>query len=157
LQEGEETTGRVGEMAAEGPKLFVAAKAFVSYNGKVLILQESSNYKEGINAGKFDVPGGRMSPGETIFDCLKREAMEETGISITTGRPFFITDSKQTVNGEQWQVIRIYFSASAGTDAVTLSEDHKVSLWIDPKDYRKHGIIENVHPVFDAYLELNDR
>lgn len=141
----------------EGLKLFVATKAFISYKDKILLLQESSNYKEGTQLGKFDVPGGRLSPGETVEDCLGREISEETGLSVNSGRPFFVNESRPTVNGEKWQVIRIFFSVDVDTDVVTLSEDHEAHIWIDPKDYKDHHVIENLYPVFEAYLESKNK
>lgn len=138
----------------ENLKLFVAAKAFISYKDKILLLQESSNYKEGTQFGKFDVPGGRLSPGENIDECLKREILEETNLPIASGRPFFVNESRPIVKGEKWQVIRIFFSVDVDTDAVTLSKDHETHIWIDPKDYKDHHVIENLYPVFEAYLKL---
>ncbi|MBU1037368.1 hypothetical protein KKF32_05110 [Patescibacteria group bacterium] len=43
-------------------KLFVATKAFIVHQGKVLILKESPKYQDGANIGKYDVAGGRIKP-----------------------------------------------------------------------------------------------
>jgi len=47
-------------------KLFVATKAFILYENKILILKESSEYKDGTNVGQYDVAGGRIEPGENF-------------------------------------------------------------------------------------------
>jgi len=39
-------------------RLFVAAKTFIIFRGKVLILRESTKYQDGANWGRYDVPGG---------------------------------------------------------------------------------------------------
>lgn len=36
-------------------RVFVATKAFIIHEGKVLLLREASAYKDGSNAGRFDV------------------------------------------------------------------------------------------------------
>lgn len=134
-------------------RLFVAGKVFIRHNGKILILQESPNYEEGTNAGKFDVVGGRLVPGESLEESIKREVSEETGLSISVGRPFFVNESRPTVNGEKWQIIRIFFSAEADTDKVMLSSEHENSEWIDPINYKEYPIIENLNPAFDEYIK----
>ena len=49
-------------------QLFVGAKGLVSrLDGKVLIVRESTSYKEGTETGKWDVVGGRIEPEE---NCL---------------------------------------------------------------------------------------
>src|SRR5258708_5664220 len=73
-------------------KLFVATKAFIVYNGKVLILQESNKYTDGSNEGKFDVVGGRIVPGERFDESLLREIEEETGLEVKIGKPFFTSN-----------------------------------------------------------------
>lgn len=134
-------------------KLFVATKAFILYEGKVLIIQESSKYKDGSNIGKFDVVGGRITPGEHFEESLRREVMEETGLKIRLGKPFFVNESRPVVRGENWQVIRMYFETFAENDKIVLGEDHENYLWIDPKDYKKYNIIENMYPAFETYIE----
>ncbi len=62
------------------PKLFIATKAFILYDGKVLILCESGSYIDGSNQGRYDLPGGRLVPGERFDNALKREILEETGL-----------------------------------------------------------------------------
>ena len=63
-------------------KLFTATKALISHEGKILLIQESNIYSDGTQLGKFDVVGGRITPGENFEDCLKREVLEETGLEI---------------------------------------------------------------------------
>jgi hypothetical protein len=55
------------------PKLFVATKAFIIRDGKVLIVRESLRYDEGANADKFDVPGGLSGRANdlAIVYCVK--------------------------------------------------------------------------------------
>ena len=65
-------------------RIWVATKAFLVYEGKVLILQEADKYKDGTNSGKYDVVGGRVEPGQKFDKSLLREIKEETGLP---GRP----------------------------------------------------------------------
>ena len=90
-------------------KIFVATKAFIIHDGKVLLLKESSAYTDGSNVGKFDVVGGRVQPGQRFDESLIREIKEETGLHVTIGRPFFVNEWRPIVRGEQWQIVGTFF------------------------------------------------
>lgn len=47
---------------------------------KILVIQQ----KQGVHKGKFDLPGGGIEPGETIDTALRREFMEEVGMSFVS-------------------------------------------------------------------------
>ena len=49
--------------------------------GKILVTRRSLDKHWA--AGSWEIPGGGASQGETSFDAVKREVVEETGISIT--------------------------------------------------------------------------
>ncbi|OGY43358.1 MAG: hypothetical protein A2731_00680 [Candidatus Buchananbacteria bacterium RIFCSPHIGHO2_01_FULL_39_8] len=134
------------------PKLFVATKAFIVYNNKVLILRESIKYQEGTNHGKYDVVGGRVKPGQRFDESLLREIKEETGLAVKISQPFFANEWRPVVKSEQWQIIGVFFKCIADSDQVILSQDHDDYIWIDPKDYRDYNLIENLYPAFEAYL-----
>src|SRR3990167_11245381 len=125
------------------PKIFVATKAFIVYNGKVLILREVNTYQDGTNIGRFDVPGGRLQPGQRFDESLLREITEETGLAVKIGKPFFVNEWRPVVRGEQWQIVGIFFACTAKSNNVVLSKDHDKFEWIDPKDFKKYNIIEN--------------
>jgi 8-oxo-dGTP diphosphatase len=57
----------------------VAVGILMKPNGDVLLGQrpEGKPY-----AGYWEFPGGKVDPGETIVDALKREFMEELGIEV---------------------------------------------------------------------------
>ena len=133
-------------------KIWVATKAFIVNNGKILILREANKYQDGTNEGKYDVVGGRIEPGQRFDESLLREIKEETGITGKIGRPFYVGEWRPVVRGEQWQVVGTFFECFSETDKVILSEDHDEYLWIDPKDYKKYKLIENLHPAFESYL-----
>jgi len=137
------------------PRLFVATKAFVMHSGKILIVRESDAYADGTNAGKYDLIGGRLNPGERLEEALRREVKEETGLNVEIGSPFFADESipRPVVRGEEWQVVKIYFPCKSRSDQVTLSGDHNECLWIDPREYLSVRLIENLYPAFSAYLK----
>ncbi len=133
-------------------KIWVATKSFIVNNGKVLILREANKYKDGTNEGKYDVVGGRIDPGQRFDESLVREIKEETGMVVKIGKPFHVGEWRPVVRGEQWQVVGTFFECFSDTDKVVLSEDHDEYLWIDPKDYKKYNLIENLYSAFESYL-----
>jgi len=133
-------------------KLFTAVKAFIEHEGKVLILRESAAYKDGSNAGLFDVVGGRVKPGQRFDESLLREIQEETGLDVEIGKPFHVGEWRPVVRGEQWQIVGVFFVCKAKSGEVVLSEDHGEYQWIDSKEYEKYPLIDNLGPAFEAYL-----
>src|SRR3989338_9321118 len=115
-------------------KLFVATKAFIIHDNKVLCLKESAKYVDGANRGKFDVVGGRLKPGERFDESLLRETKEETGLDVTIGKPFCVQEWRPVVRGEQWQIVGIFFECHATSPEVILSADHDAYEWINPKE-----------------------
>ncbi|MDP3953492.1 MAG: NUDIX domain-containing protein [bacterium] len=133
-------------------KLFVATKAFIEYNGKVLLLKESKEYEDGAYAGKFDVVGGRIEAGQRFDNSLLREISEETGLNVEIGRPFFVNEWRPIVKGQQWQVVGTFFECFAKSDKVTLGRDHEKYIWINPEDYKQYDLIDHVVPAFESFL-----
>jgi 8-oxo-dGTP diphosphatase len=135
-------------------KIFAATKAFIVHEGKVLLLREAGKYEDGTNVGRYDVPGGRVEPGQRFDESLLREINEETGLTVEVGRPFFVNEWRPVVRGEQWQIIGTFFECIAKDEKVVLSKDHDEYVWIDPKDFKQYNIIENLVPMFLSYLDL---
>jgi 8-oxo-dGTP diphosphatase len=134
------------------PKLFLATKAFIKYQNKILIIKESDKYADGTNAGKFDVPGGRIKPGQRFDESLLREIKEETGLEVKIGQSFFANEWRPVVKGVEWQVVGMFFECESASDKVILSQDHSEYLWINPADFKNYNLIENLQPAFEAYL-----
>ncbi|MDO8512597.1 MAG: NUDIX domain-containing protein [bacterium] len=135
-------------------KQFTATKGFIVHEGKILIVRESGEYKDGINVKKYGVPGGRINPGERFDDCLRREVMEEAGLKITIGRPFFVSEWRPVVRGENWQITAIFFECFAENNDVKLSSDHDDFQWISPEDYKNYALIDDEIKVFEEYLKF---
>ena len=135
------------------PKLFIATKAFIINEGKVLILRESGSYQDGTNSGRYDLPGGRLKPGERFDNALRREVLEETGLEVAIHGPLAVGEWRPVVREAPWQIVGIFFRCEADHREVKLSEDHDEYLWIEPQEYEKYGLIDNLKPVFATYLE----
>ena len=137
-------------------KMFAACKAFIVHEGKILLVREAQAYEDGTNIGKFDVVGGRVTPGEHFLDGLKREITEETGLDVAIGRPFFVNEWRPQPRGEQWHIVATFFECSVSSPDVQLSTDHNEYLWVHPEDYEELPIIENLKNAFEAYLSYRN-
>lgn len=94
--------------------------------GRCLLLRRSCKSKN--NAGKWELPGGKSDPGEAFDVALKREVLEETGLSIRLLRPFATTHSDMPGR----QVVYLVMLAQAGPGEVRLSEEHDAAEWVEP-------------------------
>ncbi|NTU65728.1 MAG: 8-oxo-dGTP diphosphatase MutT [Chloroflexi bacterium] len=67
--------------------------AVIRRNGRVLIAQRPLGGRLG---GLWEFPGGKVEPGETLKQCLRREIKEELGIRIKVGKPITSIDHAYT-------------------------------------------------------------
>ena len=63
----------------------VAVGILLKPNGDVLLAQRPAGKPY---AGYWEFPGGKVDPGESIFDALKREFVEELGVRIISAEPW---------------------------------------------------------------------
>ncbi len=57
----------------------VAAAVIVNEQGRLLIARRKPGKAQG---GLWEFPGGKLEPGESAEDCLRRELLEEMNIQI---------------------------------------------------------------------------
>jgi len=63
-------------------ELQVGVKALLkNKKGQYLLLHRSSKKYPDVT-GKWDIVGGRINPGKTLLENLKREVFEETGLKL---------------------------------------------------------------------------
>ncbi len=66
----------------------ISAAALIVQHKRLLLV----NHKK---SGQYDFwlpPGGKLQGDESIFDCARREAMEETGLSVELDRIIYIVE-----------------------------------------------------------------
>ena len=66
----------------------ISAAALVTQQQRLLLV----NHRE---RGQYDFwvpPGGKLQGSESIFDCARRETMEETGLSVVLDRIIYIVE-----------------------------------------------------------------
>ncbi|NDC79601.1 MAG: NUDIX domain-containing protein, partial [Chitinophagia bacterium] len=72
----------------------------------------SDEFIRGAYYTKF--PGGGLEFGEGTRDCLRREFMEEMGLSVEVGRHIYTTDFYQrSAFNPDHQILSIYYEARA--------------------------------------------
>jgi 8-oxo-dGTP diphosphatase len=121
-------------------EMYVALKALIVKNGKILIIKRSS--KEDVFANEWDFPGGRLKFGENPIDGLKREVLEETGLKIKIIKPISVWTFFK--NNGKTQVIGITFLAKVISGKIRLGKEHTDFKWILPEEIDKYKIHEEV-------------
>jgi A/G-specific adenine glycosylase len=70
------------ESKAPIPHKHIGVAVIWNDQGQVLIDRRK---QEGLLGGLWEFPGGKIEPGETVEDCVRREIQEELGIDIAVG------------------------------------------------------------------------
>jgi 8-oxo-dGTP diphosphatase len=120
-------------------EMYVALKALIVKNGKILIIKRS--FKEDVYANEWDLPGGKLKFGENPVNGLKREVSEETGLKIKIIKPISVWTFFKS---RKTQVIGITFLAKVVSGKIRLGKEHTDFKWILPGEIDKYKIHEEI-------------
>lgn len=133
----------------------VAAKAIIINGaGQVLVLRESAAHATNTRAGYYQLPGGRLEPGEGFAAGLQREVQEETGLTVDALEPFEVGEWYPVIQGVPHQIVAIFMlcSARGDTQAVTLSQEHDAYMWVDASNRGQCNLMTPDDSVIDKYI-----
>ncbi len=72
-------------------KKWTVVAGLIEKDGRIFLVKRP---KEKIDGGKWEFPGGKVEPGESLFSALKRELKEELGIEVLSAKPYLSTHGK---------------------------------------------------------------
>ncbi|MDO8620323.1 MAG: NUDIX hydrolase [bacterium] len=115
--------------------LQVGVKVFLrNEEGKYLLLKRSPVRYPGIKNG-WDIPGGRILPGTSLVENIKREVFEETQLPVLD-EPRLI-GAQDIIRLPEKHIVRLTFCATtSGTPA--LDVEHLEYKWMSLGDMKNH-------------------
>ncbi len=103
--------------------LQVGVKAFLkNKEGKYLLVHRTpEKYKN--TKGTWDIVGGRINPGQTLLENLKREVREETQLEITSEPKLIL--AQDIIRLPERHVVRLtYVASTIGEPVLDVSENN---------------------------------
>jgi 8-oxo-dGTP pyrophosphatase MutT (NUDIX family) len=135
----------------------------IYFNARAVIVKNENNESEVLIQRRaklgepeiYEFPGGCVESGESIIDALKREVLEETGLTVTkiygidnysqcndieTMNPFSIyykmnywTNSK----GDSYKSVGVHFKCETVGEPVKKGDGSDLIQWVSPKKLRE--------------------
>jgi len=107
---------------------------------------------------KWDIPGGSVEDGEKLTNALKREVLEESGLSVEGANIFYMTENVD--KGSNKHYIKLVFIVNLkqnnNDEKVILNpEEHDEFEWISLDDVEKYDLLDYVIECFSLINEKN--
>jgi len=137
----------IREFVGTRPLLIPGGRAIVRNNdGQVLFHRRS-------DLGIWDLPGGGAEIGESMAECVVREAYEETGLAILEYVPIGLSSNPdlETVeypNGDIVQGFGLMLLATAWEGKLSVSDESTELRFIDPTQLT--GLRPNIAATIDC-------
>lgn len=112
-----------------GEHFHVGVYGILIKNKKILLIKKS----RGAYRGMFDLPGGGIEYGEKVEDTLKREFIEETGITLSDysflgNNENFCDYLNETGEPRKLHHLGLYYTVSATFETIKSDPDGQDSL-----------------------------
>lgn len=110
-------------------------------SGRILLLKRSIKSKG--NPGKWDLPGGKLDPGESFDSGIIREVKEETGLEA------MITGAVGTAysESETHRIVYLILEGTANDAPPVLSEEHEEYMWAEPREYTRLDVVPQLRQI----------
>ena len=131
----------------------LTVRGICEYNNRILLLKLRSISAH--DAGKWEIPGGKVKKNEFFDDALKREYLEETGLEIEIDSLYNAIQKDYTAckTGESIKSIQLIMKVSVKTDEIVISDEHSMYGWFTKEEIK--NMIENnelTPPAINAFL-----
>jgi 8-oxo-dGTP diphosphatase len=118
--------------------------AIIERDGFVLAAQRSADMNLPL---KWEFPGGKIDPGESAEECLRRELVEEMGIHVSVGKSL----PASTHQYPKFAVTLYPFVCSIASGEIVLHE-HAAIDWLPPEELPTLDWADADVPVIESYL-----
>ena len=107
----------------------LAVRGICEFNGKYLLLKIRS--KSSHDAGRWEIPGGKVKKCEYFDNALKREYLEETGLEVDVVSLLNVVRRDYTAckTNEDVKSIQLIMKVTCQSDDVVISEEHDDYGW----------------------------
>ena len=107
----------------------LTARGICEFNDKVLLLKIRS--KSAHDAGKWEIPGGKVKKCEFFDEALKREYLEETGLEVDVDSLYNVVRNDYTAckTNEEVKSIQLIMKVTCETNEVVISKEHDEYGW----------------------------
>ncbi|MEG0385594.1 MAG: NUDIX domain-containing protein [Solibacillus sp.] len=102
----------------------VAVKGVLIQDNKMLIVKRAAFDATG--AGTWESVGGVLQFGESFEVALKREFLEEVGLTVSISTHLFSTTF---LTQQTRQIVLLTFLCECKNDEISLSEEHEQYIW----------------------------
>ncbi len=107
------------------PFKLVVRAIIKNHEDKILILKRSIHSRS--NPGCWELPGGKVEPGEDFDKAMIREIMEETQLQATLKRAAGIAQQDLPYSHS----VHIIMDVDVASYDVKISDEHEEYLWVD--------------------------
>ncbi|MBN2202424.1 NUDIX domain-containing protein [bacterium] len=118
---------------------------------RCLILKRSDRNRN--YPGKWELPGGKLSPGETFAEALIREVREEAGLHIEIDRLAGAVESELP----EWRIVHLFMEARVVRGDIRLSPEHTEYGWVAVDDLPLKDMPEHFVRFVRAYRRKEER
>ncbi|MBI2355426.1 MAG: (deoxy)nucleoside triphosphate pyrophosphohydrolase [Deltaproteobacteria bacterium] len=118
--------------------------AIIEQDGLVLAAQRSAAMSLPL---KWEFPGGKIDPGESPEDCMRRELLEELGVHVRVGKGLPPTSHRYTK-----LTVTLYPYICAIESGEIVLHEHAAIAWLAPEELHALDWAEADLPVIEAYL-----
>ncbi|MDP1520024.1 8-oxo-dGTP diphosphatase MutT [Porticoccus litoralis] len=122
----------------------VAVAVIDDGDGQILIARRPDHVHQG---GLWEFPGGKVEPGEAVFDALKREVWEELAIRVEAAEPLIEIRHDypdKCVLLDVWCVNR-FTGVPSGNEGQPL-------CWVSKKQLANYAFPEANQPIIEAVV-----
>ena len=115
----------------------LTARGICEYDGKILLLKVHSRSSH--DAGKWEIPGGKVKRKVFFDEALKREFAEETGLEINIDSLYNVIQNDYTAckTNESVKSIQLIMRVSSTSDDVKISEEHDDYGWFTKEELKE--------------------
>jgi len=107
----------------------------VDDKGRILALHRAPD--DHSRGGNWDLPGGGYEQGEDVIDAIKREVMEEAGLTVNSLQAVFFANKIGVKEGffQGDTVFGMCYKCSGWGGEVVLSDEHTEYKWVTPQEF----------------------